>query len=85
MTRPALLLASLLFAAGCSSPCEETCKRFVECGVVADQTACVSACEQPPGGGHPCSNQEAIASCVTAATCDELTKPSSRLSCPACL
>jgi hypothetical protein len=81
--RIVLVLAAL--AAGCgSSPCAKVCQKLQTCNALSVSVAqCTQDCEQP-ANGHSCANEDAIASCMESASCDDLTKESSRLKCPAC-
>jgi hypothetical protein len=80
-----LALGALALLAGCgASPCAKVCQKLGSCNALSvsvDQ--CTKDCEQP-ANGHSCANEDAIASCMDAASCDDLTKESSRLKCPAC-
>lgn len=79
------LAALLLLLAGCgSSPCDTVCKKLASCSALTSTEAqCVEDCEKP-SSGHTCANEDAIASCFNAATCDQLTSQSSTLQCPSC-
>ncbi len=83
MLRVALLVGLALV--GCSpSPCHRTCTKLASCQVVPDEAQCEKDCDSPPNGGQPCSNEDAIATCIENATCDQLTSVTSQLQCPAC-
>ena len=88
------LLAASCLAALCAcgpSPCGRVCQKLDSCGalVLPDggtdgaEAACEQDCSNPPSG-HTCVNEDAIASCFEQASCDDLTKESSRLQCPGC-
>jgi len=83
---------ALLVLIGCgASPCARVCQKLASCGALAFadggtdgiEAACEKDCAEPPSG-HTCDNEDSIASCMEQASCDDLTKESSRLSCPSC-
>jgi hypothetical protein len=80
-TLPLLLLA--LAACG-SSPCRDVCHKLASCNALSStEDQCTQDCEHPVSG-RTCDNEDAIASCITQASCDDLTLTSSRLKCPTC-
>lgn len=92
MARAFIALVALSLAACGASPCSRVCQKLDSCGALAlpdggssgAELACEQDCENPPGGGHTCTNEDAIASCFEAASCEDLTSESSRLKCPSC-
>ena len=80
-----VLAIALLALAGCgSSPCSKVCQKLGSCNALqVSVQQCTQDCEQP-ANGHSCANEDAIASCIESASCDDLTKETSRLKCPAC-
>jgi hypothetical protein len=79
------VLPLLALLAGCgANPCQRTCTKLASCKVVTNEAQCEYDCKHPPNGGRTCSNEDAIATCIENASCDDLTKESSRLKCPAC-
>ncbi len=74
-----------LVGAGCAaSPCQRVCTKLATCKVVASESQCQSDCQKPPNGGSPCNNEDAIATCIEGATCQQLTDVTSTLQCPTC-
>jgi hypothetical protein len=72
---------------GCSpSPCSRVCNKLNSCpGVLAvSESQCENDCNNPPNGGQTCSNEDAIATCIEQASCQELSQEDSRLQCPSC-
>jgi hypothetical protein len=84
VTRALVLLVPLLVVGCGESPCQKVCTKLASCSVVTDAKQCQSDCESPPNGGAPCDNEDAIATCMEAATCEQLTDVTSTLTCPTC-
>jgi hypothetical protein len=87
LKRLLVLLLPLLVvpALGCgSSSCARVCRKLASCKALStDESTCTKDCEKPTLG-RTCANEDAIASCIENASCDELTKETSQLKCPAC-
>ena len=83
----ALLILAFATLAGCgASPCAQVCQKLSSCSALmsgVSESQCEQDCEHP-ASGRTCSNEDAIASCVQSASCDDLTLESSRLKCPGC-
>ena len=87
MSRGALaaLLLGSLGGVGCSpSPCQRVCTKLSTCKVVASESQCQKDCQAPPNGGTTCHNEDAIATCIEGATCEQLMDVTSTLQCPTC-
>lgn len=85
-TLASLLMTLLaLSSQGCGrSACARVCQKLSSCKALStDEATCTRDCEKP-ALGRTCSNEDAIASCIENASCDDLTKESARLRCPAC-
>jgi len=83
--RLALLALMGVVGLGCgSSPCSAVCKKLASCSAITStESQCEDDCEHP-ATGRTCLNEDQIATCITNASCDDLTSQSSRLQCPTC-
>ena len=80
-----LALVVLATASACGeSPCEKACTKLASCSAVTSESQCQADCQTPPNGAAPCDNEDAIATCIQGATCEQLTDVTSTLQCPTC-
>ena len=85
--RVVLMALAAVAILGCgSSPCATVCKKLASCNALASTSSekqCQDDCENP-ASGRTCTNEDDIAKCISAASCDDLTSQSSRINCPTC-